>query len=651
MREATGKRPAAPKFVDASAPSCARVNEGVCLTSAKPILQIVKGTDDPAACCAMCLNNSKCVSWNVNSQINQCFLRAVAGPSNKGEQCISGQTGRKAPPSSGPLPPSDQRPRFHFQPSLDATNDVQGPFFDPRHQLYHMGFAWHVNGTHGIGSAPNRWYHIVSKDLAHWQTVSTTPDRGMLNPDMPYDDLAVMTGSVTLVDGVPTALYSCRGSENRKKGWSSATVALATPENLSDPLLLKWTKNPDNPVLNPGFKPSGMAISNGFRDPSSAWLSRGKWRVLTACEHCNGSTSMLGLFSASQLEGPWEFTSTPLEQPQLECPDYWPVVPIEMATTTATVGLSAIKLSHAGKEIVYVGKMDEETQTMTEIVEPLVPNARAGNATLLDAATYASKSFYDPVHKQQIWTSWIHDVAGFCSVNASVCSSHTLPRSLLYDTELRAHVTPPIPQTELLRQKKMYSISEPTKLKAAGLLPLPASVETSGMQLEIVATFALPFPAGQEAGVSVRRSKDGLQSTQSFIGIGAPPDAPIEVLSAEAAGVSVATISTHVNNTNNLPPASKHGGTFMSEKSLTFALKPTDTNVTLRIFVDHSVIESYAQGGRGVITERTYPTDDAVAMAVISKLTNEADSSAQPSTISLLELEVWSMDTIWVDHL
>lgn len=158
-----------------AAPSCAKVDHGVCLTNAKPIIRIIKGTHEPAACCAQCLNLTTCVSWNVNSEMDQCFLRAVAGPASPGNQCISGQTGRKGPPAPPPPPPpgpkpppplpgppSDQRPRFHFQPTLDATNDIQGPFYDPRHQMYHMGFAWHVNGTHGIGSAPNRWWHQVS---------------------------------------------------------------------------------------------------------------------------------------------------------------------------------------------------------------------------------------------------------------------------------------------------------------------------------------------------------------------------------------------------------------------------------------------------------------------------------------------------------
>ena len=145
-----------PISTSSAPPTCTKINVGVCLSDAKPILKIVKNMDDPAVCCEMCRNVTKCVSWNINTAMRQCFLRAVAGPTNPGSQCKSGQL-RPNPPKPAPAPPSDQRPRFHFAPVRDFTNDVQGPFYDPRHQLFHMGFAWHVNGTHGIGSAPNRW--------------------------------------------------------------------------------------------------------------------------------------------------------------------------------------------------------------------------------------------------------------------------------------------------------------------------------------------------------------------------------------------------------------------------------------------------------------------------------------------------------------
>ena len=84
---------------------------------------------------------------------------------------------------------------------------------------------------------------------------------------------------------------------------------------------------------------------------------------------------------------------------QLECPDYWPVVPVEGEERDVSVtSLSAIKLSHGGKEIVYVGTMDAATQMMTKLVVPLVPTGSDKVGTqLLDAETYASTVF-KPLH-------------------------------------------------------------------------------------------------------------------------------------------------------------------------------------------------------------------------------------------------------------
>lgn len=100
--------------------ACAKVESGVCLNDAKPILRIIKGTHDPGACCASCWNLSTCVSWNVNREMNQCFLRAVSGPTNPGAQCISGQTGREGPPPPHLLHPT----RPQLQPSATSAHAI-----------------------------------------------------------------------------------------------------------------------------------------------------------------------------------------------------------------------------------------------------------------------------------------------------------------------------------------------------------------------------------------------------------------------------------------------------------------------------------------------------------------------------------------------
>eukprot|EP00662_Eupelagonemidae_sp_cell21_P017208 gene17208-29869_t len=60
----------------------------------------------------------------------------------------------------------------------------------------------------------------------------------MLKPDMPYDQGAVMTGSVTIVNGTPTALYSSGGNCGSAGPATHGTCFnTAQPADLSDPLL------------------------------------------------------------------------------------------------------------------------------------------------------------------------------------------------------------------------------------------------------------------------------------------------------------------------------------------------------------------------------------------------------------------------------
>ena len=513
----------------ASTLNCSAPDHGICLSASKPIIQTFTNTTDVGACCRACDANKKCVAWNVNTDMRQCFLRAVY-VSNPGSQCISGRT-RDPPP---PAPPSDQRPQLHHMPRRFFTNDVQGPFYDPVGGKYHMGYAWHVNGTEGIGSAPNRWYHTVSDDLATWKVVSTTPERAMLSPDTSYDDLAVMTGSVTLIGPygattAPAAMYSCRGTN---KSIGSQTIAVAYPRDVADPLRVAWTKSAANPVIqHPTSK------SAGFRDPSTAWLSNGKWRTAIACAGCfdgvDGAVVLYASASRDDFER-WSpagslmnFTS------MIECPDFFPAVDANGARS----GRHVLKYNQHGEEFAVVGTYDEAGQTLVDVVAP---------PQLLDGGpVYAGKSFWDPVNRQQVYLAWVHEqwtlgaaaeeegaapwwshprqASGGGCVNASVCGTHTLPRAVIFDAQLGALVTPPIPQLAELRGPLAANVTEPIALPGvpagqqvgspelsssrhrrppasdalrrrpqAPLVRIPGGAWSGRLQLELRATFALP---------------------------------------------------------------------------------------------------------------------------------------------------------------
>ena len=84
--------------------NCSSISHA-CLHNAKPILTTFTSVD-PAACCANCTANPKCVSWNINTRMKQCFLRGSFKP-NAGAGCVSGciRGACSSPPPPPPRPP------------------------------------------------------------------------------------------------------------------------------------------------------------------------------------------------------------------------------------------------------------------------------------------------------------------------------------------------------------------------------------------------------------------------------------------------------------------------------------------------------------------------------------------------------------------
>ena len=173
------------------------------------------------------------------------------------------------------------------------------------------------------------------------------------------------------------------------------------------------------------------------------------------------------------------------------------------------------------------------------------------------------------------------------------------------------------------------------------------------MQLEIFATFALPLDPALVVGLHVREGGAAapMQRASAYVRAG-----DTAVAADAARGLPAlrnATVVVDVCDANTLVPqlpVAKNGCSRKTHASQTFAIKATDTNVTLRLFVDHSVLEAYASGGRGVVTQRTYPTDDARGVSIFCNRTTEGGGGGAAPNATLLALEIWPMNSIWVDH-
>ena len=73
-----------------------------------------------------------------------------------------------------------------------------------------------------------------------------------LAPDKSYDTNGVFSGSITVVNDTPVISYTCVNGQNEQ------LQCQAYPQNLSDPLLQRWHKDPANPVIPsppPGTSP------------------------------------------------------------------------------------------------------------------------------------------------------------------------------------------------------------------------------------------------------------------------------------------------------------------------------------------------------------------------------------------------------------
>ena len=170
---------------------------------------------------------------------------------------------------------------FHLADPTCVINDPNGPFYDPVHRLYHTFYQIHVaEDQGGAGSGPV-WGHWVSTDLLHWAQLPVA-----IWNDRFYDNVAVFTGSTTIVGGKPVIVYpgQCSGygrkgpvCNDAGSGYGGFTYAMAVPKNESDPLYREWSKEGSiggkrfsNPILN-----------HTGDDPSTAWrTAAGEWRLL-----------------------------------------------------------------------------------------------------------------------------------------------------------------------------------------------------------------------------------------------------------------------------------------------------------------------------------------------------------------------------------
>ncbi|KAJ8437806.1 hypothetical protein Cgig2_013725 [Carnegiea gigantea] len=518
-----------------------------------------------------------------------------------------------------------QRTSFHFQPQKNWMN---GPMY--YNGSYHFFYQYNPGGAVWGDIV---WGHAVSKDLIKWTHLPIA-----MVADQWYDANGVWTGSATILpDGGIMMLYT--GSTNE----SVQVQNLAYPADLSDPLLLKWVKYPGNPVLVP---PRGIG-SKDFRDPTTAWrTSEGKWRITIGSKINKTGISLVydttdfinfelkeGILHGVQGTGMWE------------CVDFYPVSVSEPNGLDTSIEASpsvkhVLKASMDDDRHDYYALGTYDDQNGTWVPDDATIDVGIGLKYDYGGKWYASKTFYDQEKKRRILWGWMPESdSEAADIKKGWASIQAIPRTVLYDQKTGTNLIQwPVEEVETLRQSsKEFSRVE---IPAGSVVPLDVGAAT---QLDIVAEFDIDAEALEKLPVS--REQYSCPTSKGASQRGALGPFGFLVLASgdlsEQTPVYFYVVKTADGTfkTSFCSDLSRSSIASDVEKDIDGSTVPVlkGEKLSMRILVDHSIVEAFAQGGRTCITSRVYPTKAIYRDAKLYLFNNATAASVTAS------VKTWQM--------
>ncbi len=467
------------------------------------------------------------------------------------------------------------RPSYHFTVPEDSgmPGDPNGALY--WNGRYHLMYLFH-NGRAFV------WGHVSSKDLVHWRhhPVALGPGEG---------DTGIFSGGA-FVDKEGVAAISYWGlAQGPGQG---ICIARSSDEHLDN-----WAKSAANPVIKSthwgytvGTDDAGNEVVYGSADPSNIWIKDGRYYILTGnllvlnkygtemglVEH-QGDT--LYLFVSDDLEN-WEYLH-PFYQSDRKwthkgednmCPNFFPLPASPDGGPPSDKHLMLF-ISHCDGCQYYIGTYADDRFTPEE----------HGRMTWVDNAYFAPEALVDDKGRLIMW-AWLLDNPPDDVWRAQGWNGvYGLPRQLWLgeDGTLRMR---PVDELQMLRQDphewKDIALTTDGDLALDGL-------EGEELELEITMLAA----DGARCGVKVCCSEDGQEETLVYY------DGAAKTLCIDARKSSLG-----------------FGKNVL--ESAPFELAEGET-LTLRVFIDKSVVEVYANERQG-IARRIYPTLESQGVKLFS---------------------------------
>jgi fructan beta-fructosidase len=476
------------------------------------------------------------------------------------------------------------RLQFHFSPARNWTNDPNGLVYYKGE--YHLFYQYNPFGdTWGHMS----WGHAVSPDLVHWQhlPVALAEENGEM----------IFSGSAVVDWRNSSGL--CR---NQDAGDTSCLIAIYTGNSdhqsqsiaFSNDRGRTWTKYKGNPVIDLGLR--------DFRDPKVFRHEADRKWVMVAALPAEHKVRFFGSTDLKRWNVLSDFGSAGATGGAWECPDLFPLAMNGGQTRwVLSVNINPGGIAGGSGNQYFVGRFDGTKFT----------NDNPASQTLwadYGMDFYASQSYSDipPADGRRIWLGWFSNwlYAGKEPTRPWRCAQ-SIPRVLklkMIRGSIRL-VQQPIAELAALRGEAVH-------LAAADVTAANRRLgEFQSDSYEIDAE----FDSGTADEVGFRLRVGGAEQTLAGCDF------------RKSEGFIDRAKSGTVNFSGDF--AGRHAG-------------PLDLlahRIKLRIFVDRSSVELFANGGETVISDRIFPSPGSTGLQIY-----ERGGSAR-----VVSLDVWKLKSAW----
>ncbi|SFF03686.1 Sucrose-6-phosphate hydrolase SacC, GH32 family [Paenibacillus algorifonticola] len=484
------------------------------------------------------------------------------------------------------------RPQYHVSPPAHWMNEPHAPiYFEGQ---YHLFYQHNPQGPyfHHI-----HWGHWVSEDMVHWRDlpIALAPEKDQLAPD------GIWSGSATYdADSLPVLFFTA-GNDSASPNQSVA-LARSTYSEDKDIDLVRWVKHPEPLIV----QKNGMGVFGDFRDPF-VWKDEDGWYALVGSGSGIEGEGGAALAFVSEDMLNWTYKGSFYQADIRKFPYLGPIweLPVLLPLGTDKQGdykhLLLVSPVGAGADVevfYWIGQLDKDNLSFKPDQE---------EPQLIDVGDFhftGPSGMVDPVTGRKIiFTIAQGDRTSELEYQSGWAHNGGLPISVYLREDGRLGIEP-IEELQSLRDKKRLSLRDKSLSEANSLLK-----DVQGDMLEI--QLELEPGSAKQLGIKIRRSPDGEEETLLYYDIN------------ESMLFADRTKTT-------LHSGEKCKGVQGGKLEL------SGENLKLHIYLDRSMVETYANGLKS-LTTRVYPSrKDALGL--------ELWGDGEPLVKSM---EIWNMHSIW----